>query len=355
MILNLRAFLDKERPALEELQSTLKRLEDDASLAMSIAEIERLDYLCHRAASALAKLSTLPATEEIRSHLGALVAQAHTELYDVRAHGPRFRLGAWLSSTIPLVVRKHAPALGLAILVTLLGAAFGALAIASNQPDVKEIILPFSHLQGTPTERVQQEESGLHQGLSGHHGQFAAQLMVNNIRVSLLALALGMFFGLGTLVLLFYNGVILGAVVFDYLRAGQGEFLAGWLLPHGTIEIPAILIAGQAGFILGGAILGWGDRTPVGTRLRQVGGDLMTLIGAVALLLVWAGIVESFLSQHHEPVIPYAVKILFGALEFTALVTWLSLGARVSSSPSATAQGLSVPRPTLHSSLTRGR
>ncbi len=37
----------------------------------------------------------------------------------------------------------------------------------------------------------------------------------------------------GTLVLLFYNGVILGAVTADYVAAGQGKFLVGWLLRHG--------------------------------------------------------------------------------------------------------------------------
>jgi len=44
--------------------------------------------------------------------------------------------------------------------------------------------------------------------------------------------------GLGTIILLFYNGVILGAVVVDYILAGQATFLLGWLLPHGSFEIP---------------------------------------------------------------------------------------------------------------------
>ena len=43
---------------------------------------------------------------------------------------------------------------------------------------------------------------------------------------------------------------ILGAVAVDYVADGQTRFLLGWLLPHGAIEIPAILIAGQAGLVL---------------------------------------------------------------------------------------------------------
>ena len=79
--------------------------------------------------------------------------------------------------------------------------------------------------------------------------------MTNNIRVSILAMALGMSWGgIGTFILLFYNGIIVGLVALDYVRAGQTIFLLGWLMPHGVIEIPAVLIGGQAGLVLGGGL-----------------------------------------------------------------------------------------------------
>jgi hypothetical protein len=87
------------------------------------------------------------------------------------------------------------------------------------------------------------------------------------------------------------------------------------------VEIPAILIAGQAGLILGRALVGWGNRAPLNERLRRIGPDLVTLIGGVAVLLVWAGIIEAFFSQNHEPTIPYGAKIAFGTLQLAAL-TW---------------------------------
>jgi hypothetical protein len=64
-----------------------------------------------------------------------------------------------------------------------------------------------------------------------------------------------MSWGIGTLILLFYNGVILGAIGTDYVLDGQGSFLAAWILPHGSIELPAIFIAGQAGLVLAHARL----------------------------------------------------------------------------------------------------
>jgi hypothetical protein len=47
-------------------------------------------------------------------------------------------------------------------------------------------------------------------------------------------------------------------------------------------------------------------------------------MGGVAVMLVWAGIIESFFSQYHEPLVPYAVKIGFGIVELLALTIFLS-------------------------------
>ena len=95
----------------------------------------------------------------------------------------------------------------------------------------KEVLLPFAHLLGDPSERVAEEESMEEDRLQGHKSTFAAQLMVNNIRVSCMAAAFGFTFGVATIVLLFYNGVILGVVMVDYIRAGESLFLSAGYSP----------------------------------------------------------------------------------------------------------------------------
>jgi uncharacterized membrane protein SpoIIM required for sporulation len=141
-------------------------------------------------------------------------------------------------------------------------------------------------------------------------------------------MALGMTWGLGTLIMLFYNGVILGAVATDYIGAGYATFLVGWLLPHGSVEIPSILLGGQAGFILAGALIGWGGRATRTERLRAIAPDLFAIIAGAAALLVWAGLVEAFVSQYHRPVLPYGLKIGFGVCELAALTFFLNWAGR---------------------------
>jgi len=171
---------------------------------------------------------------------------------------------------------------------------------------------------------VKKEESARIDRLQGGKGSFSAQLMTHNTQVAIFTMALGMTWGAGTVVSLFYNGVVVGAVAWDYVHAGQTRFLAGWLLPHGSIEIPAILLGGQAGFVLAGALIGWGSRSTRHQRLREISADLITLMAGAACLLVWAGLVEAFLSQYHEPVIPYELKIGLGLVELTLLILFLA-------------------------------
>jgi uncharacterized membrane protein SpoIIM required for sporulation len=116
--------------------------------------------------------------------------------------------------------------------------------------------------------------------------------------------------------------------VMDYVLDGQIVFLLGWLLPHGAVEIPAILVGGQAGFVLAGALLGRGERQNLAARLRAAAPDVVTLCFAAGVMLVWAGIVEAFLSQYHEPVVPYLVKIAFGCVELAALTWYLFRAGR---------------------------
>jgi uncharacterized membrane protein SpoIIM required for sporulation len=105
-------------------------------------------------------------------------------------------------------------------------------------------------------------------------------------------------------------------------------FLLGWLLPHGSVEIPAILLAGQAGLVIAFQMLKRNSKERMGLRLKKVMPDVCYLISGVAVMLIWAGFIESFFSQYHEPVLPYKIKIFFGALQLIGLFLFLGFAAR---------------------------
>ncbi len=134
--------------------------------------------------------------------------------------------------------------------ITIAGCVFGGLAIAFD-PDAKPVLMPFSpSAAGSGQAGGGGGEDRQRSACRALKTTFSAELMTHNTKVAIFTLALGMTWGIGTMLMLFYNGVILGAVAVDYIRAGEIKFLLGWLMPHGVIEIPAILIAGQAGLML---------------------------------------------------------------------------------------------------------
>jgi uncharacterized membrane protein SpoIIM required for sporulation len=322
VIIDLQKFVEAERRHWSELEALLDKLDNDAGYVMNLAQLQHFHYLYERASADLGKIVTFTAEPEVRRYLEGLVARAYGEIHETREKPHRLAPLEWLWVTFPSTFRRHVRAFWLSVIITLVGCAFGGFAV-SYDPGSKGVLLPFGHLLGNPADRVAQEEKAVKDRLEGHKTTFSTHLMTHNTKVSIMTMALGMTWAVGTIVLLFYNGVILGAVCIDYMLAGQTKFLVGWLLPHGSFEIPAILIAGQAGLILGGALIGWGKRTSLRMRFRAVTPDLVTLIGGVALMLVWAGFIEAFLSQYHEPVIPYSVKILFGVTELTLLGLFL--------------------------------
>ena len=326
MIIDLERFISVERPYWTELEQGLDRLELAPGTRMNLEQLRHFHLLYERAAADLARITTFSSEPETRRYLESLVARAYSEIHETRQR-VRIPLWKWLLETLPQTFRKRKRAFLLSVAITVAGGLFGGLAIALD-PDAKPALMPFSHLLQDPAKRVAAEENATSDRLAGNKTSFSAFLMTHNTRISILTLAMGMTWGFGTVVMLFYNGIMLGAVAVDYIRAGQTKFLLGWLLPHGVIEIPAILIAGQAGLMLAGALIGWGKRIPLRSRLRDISKDLVTLILGVGLLLVWAGFVEGFLSQYHEPVIPYSVKISFGLLELLLLVLFLSRSGR---------------------------
>ena len=323
MIIDLDRFLAEERPHWTALESQLTAIEKYPERHLKLDEILRFHELYERTSADLAKIETFASESDIRRYLEGLVARAYGEIHETRAKTRRFHPWRWFTETFPRAFRRRLGPFWLALAVTIVGCLFGGVAIGID-PEAKQVIMPFTGLQGDPVERVRREESAKQDRLAGQKSTFAAELMSHNTQVAVFTMALGVTWGAGTTIMLFYNGVILGAVAVDYIRAGETPFLVGWLLPHGAIEIPAILLGGQAGFLLAAALIGWGSRQTRRARLREISPDLVTIIFGAALMLIWAGLVESFLSQYHEPVIPYALKIAFGAVELAALTVFLA-------------------------------
>jgi uncharacterized membrane protein SpoIIM required for sporulation len=155
-------------------------------------------------------------------------------------------------------------------------------------------------------------------------GLFAGTLMANNIRVSFLAFASGVLLGVPTVIVLFQNGLILGAFagMMTHVHA-HGTFWPG-ILPHGITELTAIFIAGGAGLGLGWAVLAPGARRRRDAVVSAARDSAVLVLGTITLL-IFAGFVEAFISHS---AMPAAWKYLFAAGSAVALFAYLGFSGR---------------------------
>ena len=122
---------------------------------------------------------------------------------------------------------------------------------------------------------------------------FSSFLFNNNAQISLFAFALGFAFGIPTAWLLVYNGVMIGSMYAVFWDKGLGYEFTGWLMIHGVTELSAIVLAGAAGFIIGGAVAFPGGRTRLASA-RLAGQRAATIAMGCVVMLIIAAILEGF-------------------------------------------------------------
>ncbi len=141
----------------------------------------------------------------------------------------------------------------------------------------------------------------LRQSIFNPHGTeglafFSSFLFTHNAEISLLAFALGFACCLPTAFLVFYNGLMLGAMIAIYAQHGLGLAFGGWILIHGVTELFAITIAGAAGFRIGWSLAFPGDRSRL-DALKEAGRVAATAMAGVVVMLAVAGLLEGFARQ----------------------------------------------------------
>ncbi len=313
-----------------------RRLEELLELADALPEwelgaerIQELVGLYRLVCSDLNQARSATANPALLGYLNELAGRGYRFVY--RGGGRVEALGAALrrffARELPAAFRSERRAIAAAAAAFVVGALVGFGAVLQD-PRHAEDLIPAMFFTESPrewVERIERQEERVEtveEALT-----FGASLYTHNIRVALLAFSLGALTLVGGYWLLFYNGVVLGAVAGMYLLDGVQLFFVAWVGPHGALELPAIVFAGAAGLVAGRALWMPGPLTR-GASLRRALPTLWTMLLGTALILVVAGLVEGSFSQFSVKAVPYALKVAAAAVLFAALVVYLFGGRR---------------------------
>lgn len=155
----------------------------------------------------------------------------------------------------------------------------------------------------------------------GAQAALAGEILTNNIQVSFLAFAAGVAGGVGTAVVLLYNGMIIGGVAGLATAAGRPGPFIELVVPHGVLELSVIAVAGAAGMTIGWALIDPGRlaRRVAVPRAARRGAEMIL---GTAPWFVLAGLVEGFVTPTGLGTGPaVATGATLGAC-YWALVIW---------------------------------
>jgi uncharacterized membrane protein SpoIIM required for sporulation len=319
---NIERFLSERRAVWDALDALLTRADE---VELSRAETHEMVELYRRTCSDLNRARSYTANPEILGHLNQLTGRAYRYIYRAAHDTPVWQTFVKLvTREIPAAFRRERLYVVAAAAAFLAGALFGSVAVLID-PANGERLVPQEFFTESPRERVEKIERNEERIDNVEKAVlFGASLYTHNIKVSFLAFSLGALTIVMGLVILFYNGVILGAIGTLYVLDDVSVFFFAWVGPHGALELPAIIFGGAAGLVVGRALLMPGNLSR-GASLRRVLPSVWRMIIGAALVLVLAGIIEGSFSQFSAKTIPYALKIAVAVLLFLGLTTYLFL------------------------------
>jgi uncharacterized membrane protein SpoIIM required for sporulation len=308
-----------------DLESLVARIEAGGLASLSPDEVGRLPLVYRATLSSLSVARAVSLDRSLLEYLESLAGRAYVATYGAKQH-PLAAARHFLARRFPAALRGASRELLLAAAVLLLGAATGFVQ-SSRDASRFYAFVDEAYAQGRgPSSTTEELREALYAPRTAADllGAFAMFLFTHNARIGMLAFAAGFAAGVPTLVLLFGNGLVLGAFAALYHERGLGLEFWAWLLPHGVTELLAVVVCGGGGLVIGRALLFPGRHRrleSLARRGREAGAMVM---GAVVMFLL-AGLVEGIFRQAVHDV---AARLLLAFGSAALWAVYLARGGR---------------------------
>lgn len=316
------AFRAEREASWRELEALVLRLEKGGTRALAPHELARLPALYRAALSSLSVARAISLDRNVLEYLESLSGRAYLAVYGTRRR-LREALGDFFVRRFPRAVRAHAWHVAIAASLMALGSVTGFALTASDAERFYAFVDPMYAQGRGPASSTASLREVLYGGkdAAGMLKTFAMFLFQHNARIGLMAFAVGFAGAVPAALLLFSNGLVMGAFGALYTGRGLGVDFFGWMLPHGVTELTAVALCGAAGMALGQALLFPGREERLAGLARRGREAGVVALGAVALFFVAALIEGIFRQLVHAVPVRYAVALGSAGVLFAYLAT----------------------------------
>jgi uncharacterized membrane protein SpoIIM required for sporulation len=294
--MSLASFRAEREDDWARLESILDRVERKSPKALDDDELFALPVLYRATLSSLSVARATSLDRGMIDYLEGLSLRAYLYIYGIE-RGIGTRIAQFFLIDWPTAIRAIWIETWVAFALLAAGLAAGYFLVQSD-PSWFNTLMPGGMAEGRGPDASAKSLKAILYSTEGNGflGPFAAYLFTHNAQISLLCFALGFAFGIPTMMLVIYNGAMIGALMQVYVAKGLGMELTAWLSIHGTTELYAIVLSAAAGLKIGTAIAFPGAKSRM-SAARDAGRLGATVMVGVVIMLGIAGLLEGFARQ----------------------------------------------------------
>ncbi len=299
-------------------QNQQKWREFEQLLEGQASDPEKLSELFVHVTDDLSFARTFYPNRSVRVYLNGLAQRIFFNIYKNKKSRRSAFVAFWVDD-LPRLIHESRHELRLSLFIFSLCMAIGILSCWA-EPEFFRSILGDSYVDMTE-ENIKSGDPMAVYKEAGAFNMFLG-ITLNNILVAFITFVLGLFFGVGTIGALIFNGVMVGAFQYFFIEKGlfQESFLTIWM--HGAVEISSIVVAGGAGLTLGRGLAFPGTLSRERSFQMAARRGMSLMVGVVPLF-IFAGFVESYVTRHTET--PDWVRAIFIATCFAFMLFYFAL------------------------------
>lgn len=311
--MNTQRWIARREANWQRLDVLLQQVEKKGLKSLQASEIRELAGLYRSVAADLARARTQQVGNTLVQSLQVLTTRAYSQIYQGSRRQEWEAVVEFYRWGFPAVVQQTSLYTAIATAMFLLGA-LCAWWYGWHDPTFMSLIVPERLIT-----KVRDDHELWMGSIVGIEPLASSNIMINNIGVSFAAVGGGIVAGTYTAFLMVFNGLMIGAVATLVGENNLAYPFWAFVFPHGALELPAIFLAGGAGFLLARALL-FPGKYKRADALKFYGSQAVQLIYGIIPMLIIAGTIEGFVSPN--PTIPPILKYLTGLGLFFLLVLY---------------------------------
>ncbi len=315
-------FLETRRDAWNRLETLIAKAGSRGVARLTDHELHELTRLYPAVAVDVARARMYEIDPKTQRRINQLAIAAHGLLYRRRSVRPTRAIWRFFRHDYPQLFRRLWVYMVLATAIFTVST-LGAYVSVRIRPSTAHLFVPGGLDVVDESEVTAEDVSERYRRMP--KPPMASAITTNNISVAFAAFALGITAGVGTCYVILMNSMMLGGFFGHFANHNLSYECYSFLIPHGVLEIFAILVSAAAGLRLGLSLAIPGQVTRKNSLRAGAKEAVLLVMGTIPMFII-AGAIEAFVTPTY--VIPGWAKIIIGLTVWAAVMAYLLLVGR---------------------------